>query len=64
MLLPDPHEGPMPTVEAYIGSGELEHLERMKKFQTTGKGYSGEHATRPATIGLVLSTSPLALLAW
>lgn len=26
--------------------------------------YALEHATRPATIGLVLSSSPLALLAW
>lgn len=26
--------------------------------------YAAEHATRPGTIGLVLSSSPLALLAW
>ena len=30
----------------------------------TGMAYAQEHGTRPATIGLVLSSSPIALLAW
>lgn len=43
---------------------ELEQLEKDKQWKATGLAYALEHATRPATIGLVLSTSPLALLAW
>jgi microsomal epoxide hydrolase len=43
---------------------ELMRLGRAKGWVETGRGYSGEHATRPGTIGLVLSSSPLALLAW
>lgn len=35
-----------------------------KKWRATGTAYAMENATRPGTIGLVLSTSPLALLAW
>lgn len=43
---------------------ELESLQAYKHWQQTGAAYAAEHATRPATIGLVLSSSPLALLAW
>ncbi|GME56369.1 Alpha/beta hydrolase fold-1 [Neofusicoccum parvum] len=39
-------------------------LARAAAFRTGGIAYALEHATRPATIGLVLSASPLALLAW
>lgn len=39
-------------------------LTRMKAFITTGSAYALEHGTRPSTIGHVLSTSPVALLAW
>lgn len=38
--------------------------ERGKEFTRTGAAYSQFHATRPATIGLALDSSPLALLAW
>ena len=51
-------------VEYYSGPGELDHLEKSKSWFITGRGYSMEQGTRPATIGLALSTSPLALLAW
>lgn len=44
--------------------GELQGVGAMKAFQTTGAAYATEHGTRPATIGFVLSSSPLALLAW
>jgi microsomal epoxide hydrolase len=37
---------------------------RAKEFLRTGSGYSLEHATRPSTIGMVLASNPLALLAW
>jgi microsomal epoxide hydrolase len=43
---------------------EKEGLERGDTFGKTGTAYALEHATRPATIGFVLSSSPLALLAW
>jgi microsomal epoxide hydrolase len=48
------------------GISELEKrgLERSNRFLYSGRGYSEEHATRPATIGHVLASSPLALLAW
>ncbi|KAI9683450.1 MAG: hypothetical protein M1822_005990 [Bathelium mastoideum] len=43
---------------------EREGLVRAKEFERTGSAYALEHATRPSTIGLALSTNPLALLAW
>jgi microsomal epoxide hydrolase len=43
---------------------EKEGLERGDIFGKSGTAYALEHATRPATIGFVLSSSPLALLAW
>jgi pimeloyl-ACP methyl ester carboxylesterase len=33
-------------------------------WRQTGSAYAQEHATRPSTIGSVLSSNPLALLAW
>ena len=43
---------------------EKEGLERGDIFGRSGTVYALEHATTPATIGFVLSSSPLALLAW
>ena len=43
---------------------EKETLDRAIKWQTAGTAYAQEHGTRPSTIGNVLSSSPLALLAW
>ncbi|KAL3492575.1 Alpha/Beta hydrolase protein [Aspergillus germanicus] len=43
---------------------EKRGLERHHTFLESGRAYAQEHATRPATIGHVLSSSPLALLAW
>lgn len=39
-------------------------LERADDFVKYGTAYSVEHSTRASTIGFVLSSSPLALLAW
>ena len=39
-------------------------VERGTQFKSFGSAYAVTHATRPATIGIVLSSSPLALLAW
>ncbi|KAH8703842.1 Alpha/Beta hydrolase protein [Talaromyces proteolyticus] len=43
---------------------EKRGVQRMSDFVTTGSAYAMEHGTRPSTIGHVLSTSPVALLAW
>lgn len=39
-------------------------LARAADFGKMGNAYAREHGTRPATIGLVLASSPIALLAW
>ncbi|KAK5674342.1 hypothetical protein LTS10_012926 [Elasticomyces elasticus] len=43
---------------------EQEGLQRAAAFAAQGDAYAREHGQRPATIGLLLSTSPLALLLW
>ncbi|CAD0028213.1 unnamed protein product [Aureobasidium pullulans] len=47
-----------------ISQTEKLGLDRAKAFTETGSAYAREHGTRTATIGLVLSSSPLALLTW
>ncbi|KAA8651353.1 uncharacterized protein ATNIH1004_000235 [Aspergillus tanneri] len=39
-------------------------LERGRKFVSVGNAYAKEHATRPSTVGIAVSTNPLSLLAW
>ena len=60
-------------VNLFIGvQGEVDGLNdkekvglgRYNNFGTLGNAYARMHGTRPATIGLVLSSSPIALLAW
>lgn len=55
---------PEGVVEEDINDAERIGLKRMFEFLDTGSAYSREHGTRPATIGFVLSASPLSLLAW
>lgn len=43
---------------------EKERLEATEHWRENGMGYVKEHSTRPSTIGHVLSSNPLALLAW
>ncbi|KAF2638444.1 epoxide hydrolase-like protein [Massarina eburnea CBS 473.64] len=43
---------------------ETTALDRATNWNKTGTAYAHEHATRPSTIGHVLSSNPLALLAW
>ncbi|GAA5925284.1 epoxide hydrolase [Sporobolomyces koalae] len=43
---------------------EQDSLDRSEEFQKTGRAYAISHATRPGTIGLVVGSSPVALLAW
>ena len=47
-----------------ITASEKAHLSRLAEFGTYGNAYAKEHGTKGATIGLALSTSPLALLCW
>lgn len=39
-------------------------LARARAWSEWGQGYRLEHSTRPATIGAVLDSSPVAVLAW
>ena len=47
-----------------LTESEKRGLERAGNFMTSGAAYALEHGTRPSTIGHVLSSSPMALLAW
>jgi microsomal epoxide hydrolase len=58
--MPPPENVP----QGSINSLELEGLKRAAEFGAQGDAYAREHGQRPATIGLLLSTSPLALLIW
>ncbi|KAK4981979.1 hypothetical protein LTR50_007860 [Elasticomyces elasticus] len=60
VMLPPPTNAD--TLEA--NEAEKNAMPRGKAFNETGSAYAMEHGTRPATIGHVLSSSPLALLAW
>ncbi|CAA9960872.1 epoxide hydrolase [Pyrenophora teres f. maculata] len=50
--------------EDSISEAEKKGLDRMNEFMEVGRAYAIEHRTRPSTIGLVLSSSPIAQLAW
>jgi len=43
---------------------ERTNAERGMTFVASENAYAKEQASRPATIGLILSSNPLALLAW
>lgn len=47
-----------------LSQEEREGLERGMEFAATGSAYAAMHGTRPSTLGLALSRSPLATLAW
>ncbi|QKD61528.2 Alpha/Beta hydrolase protein [Fusarium oxysporum Fo47] len=52
------------SAQGEVSDAEKKGLERAKDFDKLGTAYALMHATRPSTIGLILSSSPLALLAW
>lgn len=58
--VPPPALHPISSLSAIEQAG----LEKGKTFVATGIGYSIEAKTKPGTLGLVLGSSPLALLAW
>lgn len=43
---------------------EKKFFPQVEKFTKLGSAYASEHGQRTATIGLVLSSNPIALLAW
>lgn len=47
-----------------ISEAEQHGVIRAREFVKFGVAYAVEHATKPSTIGLVLSSSPVAFLAW
>ncbi|KAH8822004.1 Alpha/Beta hydrolase protein [Xylogone sp. PMI_703] len=59
-LMPQPESIPIESLTTYERAG----VERGNTFLATESAYAKAAASRPATIGLVLSTNPLALLAW
>ncbi|KAH8731694.1 Alpha/Beta hydrolase protein [Phaeosphaeriaceae sp. PMI808] len=50
--------------EDKLSEQDIEWMARMNEFFTTGMAYAKMHGTRPSTIGFVLSSSPIAQLAW
>ncbi|PVH95245.1 alpha/beta-hydrolase [Periconia macrospinosa] len=52
------------AIEATLTVKELKGVQRADEFTRTGDAYGRMHGTRTATIGHVLSSSPLAMLAW
>ncbi|KAJ4988845.1 epoxide hydrolase 6 [Stagonosporopsis vannaccii] len=50
--------------ESKLTELEKKAIESANAWRQTGSAYAQEHGTRPSTIGSVLSSNPLALLAW
>ncbi|CAI7629037.1 unnamed protein product [Penicillium viridicatum] len=48
----------------HLNAFERKGIDRMMNFIAAGSAYATEQGTRPSTIGHVLSSSPMALLAW
>ncbi|KAL7930201.1 Alpha/Beta hydrolase protein [Trichoderma chlorosporum] len=59
-IMPEP-EG---IEDSQISDIEKEGLKRSDVFLALGSSYALQHATKPSTIGLVLASNPIALLAW
>lgn len=57
-------ETPASVSEDSLSEEDRQKIKRGKAFVATGSAYSIEHGTRTSTIGHVLGSSPLALLAW
>ncbi|KAF2025722.1 alpha/beta-hydrolase [Setomelanomma holmii] len=47
-----------------LSTQEEKGVERLHEFMENGSAYAKMHGTKPSTIGLVLSSSPIATLAW
>ncbi|ORY12398.1 epoxide hydrolase-like protein [Clohesyomyces aquaticus] len=53
-----------PESSAEMSTLEKAACDRASLWRQRGTAYAQEHASRPSTIGFVLSSSPIALLAW
>lgn len=53
-----------PPEEILTSAEDRAFAARTQQFLLTGSAYAMEHGTRTSTIGLVLNSNPLALLAW
>jgi pimeloyl-ACP methyl ester carboxylesterase len=47
-----------------LSAQETKGVERLYEFMESGSAYAKMHGTKPATVGLVLASSPVAQLAW
>ena len=56
--------GMFPSDNSLFTDDEKLRLERMKEYKKTGTAYLEIQATRPHTIGIALSDSPIGQLAW
>jgi len=56
--------GMFPPDNSFFTSEENKSLERMKNYKKDGTAYLDIQATRPHTIGIALSDSPIGQLAW
>ncbi|PSL33867.1 epoxide hydrolase family protein [Dyadobacter jiangsuensis] len=56
--------GMFPADDSSLTDAEKAGLERMKRYKKEGTAYLEIQATRPGTIGIALSDSPIAQLAW
>lgn len=61
-----PLSAPINPSPALLNLTEVEgiNVEKAKTFASTGRGYGVLQGTRPGTIGMVVQSSPVALLAW
>jgi hypothetical protein len=53
-----------PQDNSFFTNDEIVSLERMKQYKKDGTAYLEIQATRPNTIGIALSDSPIGQLAW
>ena len=58
-IMPEPKDA-----KGAISEAEKVGLQRAAEFSKLGSAYALEHATRPSTIGFVLGSNPVSLLAW
>ncbi|KAK4699416.1 hypothetical protein P7C70_g6842, partial [Phenoliferia sp. Uapishka_3] len=61
VVLPGPPAGH--SFEA-LSSSDKKMVEKTRKWAETGRGYAIMHATKPATVGFVVASSPIAHLCW
>jgi microsomal epoxide hydrolase len=56
--------GETPPPSDGLSVQDAQELKRTETWAQTGLAFALEHGTRPSTVGLAISSNPLALLAW